>query len=89
MYCLVIYDVVSNKRRLKLVKILEGYGERVQKSCFEVKIPKSQFKKMLKKIESFYKIDELDNIIIYHISEEKVYRYNEEFIQFEDDLLYF
>ena len=31
-FCLVIYDIVSNKRRLKLAKLLEGYGRRVQRS---------------------------------------------------------
>ena len=36
MFCLIIYDIRSNKRRLKLSKLLEGYGVRVQKSCFEV-----------------------------------------------------
>ena len=26
MFCLIIYDIRSNKRRLKLSKLLEGYG---------------------------------------------------------------
>ena len=30
MFCLIIYDIRSNKRRLKLSKLLEGYGVRVQ-----------------------------------------------------------
>lgn len=30
-FCLVIYDIISNKRRLKFSKILEGYGIRVQR----------------------------------------------------------
>ena len=36
MFCLIIYDIRSNKRRLKLSKLLEGYGVRVQKSCQEM-----------------------------------------------------
>ena len=39
-FCLVIYDIVSNKRRLKLAKLLEGYGVRVQRSCFELALEK-------------------------------------------------
>ena len=32
---LAIYDIVDNKRRNKMVKYLEQYATRVQKSCFE------------------------------------------------------
>lgn len=31
---LIIYDIVDNKRRLAMVKLLESYGRRVQKSAF-------------------------------------------------------
>ena len=33
---LVIYDIVSDKRRTKFVKFVEKYGFRVQKSAFEM-----------------------------------------------------
>ena len=32
---LIIYDIVDNKIRLKMVKCLERYSVRVQKSAFE------------------------------------------------------
>ena len=32
---LVIYDITNNKKRKKMVKCLEQYAIRVQKSCFE------------------------------------------------------
>ena len=32
---LVIYDIVDNKMRNRMVKCLSGYAVRVQKSCFE------------------------------------------------------
>lgn len=32
---LAIYDITDNKRRGSMVKCLQGYGIRVQKSCFE------------------------------------------------------
>ena len=33
---LVIYDISENRRRARMVKCLERYGVRVQKSAFEV-----------------------------------------------------
>ena len=35
-FVLIIYDIVDNKRRVKLAKYLQGYGFRVQKSALEV-----------------------------------------------------
>jgi CRISPR-associated protein Cas2 len=32
---MISYDVVDNKNRLKLMKFLKDYGDRVQKSVFE------------------------------------------------------
>ncbi|MCA6639235.1 CRISPR-associated endonuclease Cas2 [Streptococcus thermophilus] len=60
MFCLIIYDIRSNKRRLKLSKLLEGYGVRVQKSCFEVDLSRNDYQSLLKDIEGFYKADEED-----------------------------
>lgn len=35
MLVMISYDVVEDKKRLKLMKFLKDYGERVQKSVFE------------------------------------------------------
>ena len=35
MFYLVCYDIVSDRRRNKVSKLLEAYGLRVQKSVFE------------------------------------------------------
>lgn len=72
MFCLIIYDIRSNKRRLKLSKLLEGYGVRVQKSCFEVDLSRNDYQSLLKDIESFYKDDEEDSIIVYVTTKEEV-----------------
>ena len=87
-YSLVIYDIRENKRRVELAKMLEGYGQRVQHSCFEVKTTRVIYQKLLNEIESFYCLDCGDNIIIYHISKNKVYRYNSELVRFDDDLIF-
>lgn len=43
---LVIYDITDNKRRSKLVKILESYGFRVQKSAFEARLSDKQYRNL-------------------------------------------
>lgn len=45
---LVIYDIVDNKRRSKMVKCLEGFGVRVQKSAFEAYLNKKRYEKLVK-----------------------------------------
>lgn len=64
-YALIIYDIVDNTRRNQLVKCLQGYGFRVQKSCFEVLISKNLFQKMKHEVGK-YATDE-DSIRIYQI----------------------
>ena len=64
-YALIIYDIVDDKRRNRLVKFVQGYGFRVQKSCFEVYIRKTLFQKLKTEIEQF--ATEEDNIRIYRI----------------------
>jgi len=39
---LVIYDIVDNKRRSRMVKCVERYGIRVQKSAFEAFLSKKK-----------------------------------------------
>lgn len=64
-YVLIIYDIIDNKRRLKLAKLLNGYGFRVQKSAFEAKISKKLYRKLKKEIESYASSE--DSIRIYKI----------------------
>lgn len=46
---LVIYDVVDNKTRNHLVKCLERYGVRVQKSAFEALLNRKQYEAMMRR----------------------------------------
>ncbi len=64
-FCLVIYDIMSNKRRLKLVKILQGFGIRVQRSCFEMQLRRSDYHELVKVLERFYDEESGDDIAIY------------------------
>ena len=48
---LIIYDIIDNKRRSKMVKLLESYGVRVQKSAFEILINRTQYLEIIKGIK--------------------------------------
>lgn len=65
-FCLVIYDIVSNKRRIKFAKTMSGYGFRVQKSAFEAMIRPVVYKKMIEEIPKLID-DTEDSIRIYRI----------------------
>lgn len=61
---LMIYDIVDTKRRNKMVKCLECYGVRVQKSAFEALLNRKQYAKML--AESSVLIDQAtDSLRVY------------------------
>ncbi len=47
---LVVYDISDPKRLYRVAKILEDYGERVQKSKFEIQIGDREFKIMYARI---------------------------------------
>jgi CRISPR-associated protein Cas2 len=42
----IAYDSPSNKRRRKLAKLLEGYGERLQWSVFECHLQPNQLRRL-------------------------------------------
>ena len=89
-FCIIIYDIVSNKRRLKLAKLLEGFGLRVQRSCFEVDLEKSNYQTLIRELEDFYDPDQLDNIIVYLGNREETLRLNTDEIEIEkEDCLFF
>lgn len=63
---LIIYDIISNKHRVKMAKLLSSYGARVQKSAFEARLTKRQYDKMLSDIEKMLKPE--DNVRIYRMT---------------------
>jgi len=46
MFTIVSYDVVDDKRRTKVLKLLKGYGTHVQYSVFECYLNQQQFAKL-------------------------------------------
>ena len=73
---MIIYDIISNKQRVKMAKLLSGYGNRVQKSAFEARLDKKRYARLLKDIKKLMMPD--DNVRIY-----KLHSY-EEIITFGD-----
>lgn len=65
---LVIYDIVSNKRRNKFVRLLESYGVRVQKSAFEMIINTRQYNQLVQRIPLL--IEKEDNVRVYKLKPE-------------------
>jgi CRISPR-associated protein Cas2 len=64
-FVLVIYDICVNKDRYRLVKLLNGYGFRVQKSAFEAMLTESKYQKLIKALPPYAK--EGDSIRVYKI----------------------
>ncbi|MBE5871081.1 MAG: CRISPR-associated endonuclease Cas2 [Lachnospiraceae bacterium] len=64
-FVLIIYDIVSNKKRVKFAKYLQGYGFRIQKSAFEAVIKENIYRKMLAGIPQF--VSSEDSVRVYKI----------------------
>ena len=64
-FVLIIYDIIDNRKRNKLAKLLEGYGFRIQKSAFEAMLTKSKYKKLLTELEPYGTTE--DSVRIYKI----------------------
>lgn len=47
---LIVYDVMEDKRRLKVAGCLEALGERVQKSVFEAYLTPAELEKLMKRL---------------------------------------
>lgn len=61
---IVCYDVPDDKRRIKIAKCLDGYGDRIQFSVFEALLDITLVEKLVKSLNEL--IDEKeDNIRIY------------------------
>ncbi len=67
-FYLVAYDISNNKRRRKLALILGDYGQRVQKSVFEIWLEADTKKRLLKRLKRLLKTDE-DSVRLYRLCE--------------------
>ncbi len=67
-FFVVCYDIVDDKKRTRIAKIMEGFGKRVQKSVFECFLTDREFEEMKKKVEKEMDF-EIDSINYYLLCE--------------------
>ena len=65
----VSYDIVDNRRRRRMSKLLDQFGVRIQKSVFELDLEEKDLPRLLKRIENT--IDPVeDSVRIYRLTSE-------------------
>ncbi len=61
------YDITNDKRRRKLVKIMEGSARRVQFSVFETCLTGGQLEKVIERSMPYVKPDAGDSLRVYRV----------------------
>lgn len=67
MFVVISYDIVDDRRRLKVAQKLEDYGTRVQYSVFECILEEEKLKELQKGLVSL--IEEEDSLRFYQLCE--------------------
>ncbi|KAB8146093.1 CRISPR-associated endonuclease Cas2 [Chloroflexia bacterium SDU3-3] len=67
MLYLISYDISNDRRRQKLAKLLEGFGQRVQWSVFECDLDQREYGLLAKKLKKVVREKEGDNLRIYRL----------------------
>lgn len=65
-FCVVAYDISDNRRRNKIIKVLDKYGIRVNYSVYECMFTHIQFGKVQERIAKLI-VDKEDTVIFYPI----------------------
>jgi CRISPR-associated protein Cas2 len=65
MFVVVAYDIVDDRKRLRVAKLMKSYGVRVQKSVFECILDDRRYLKMKEQVEKL--IDWEDDGVRYYI----------------------
>ena len=66
MFVVIAYDIVCDRRRQRLAKLLSGYGERVNFSVFECDLKPRQFDRLQQRIAKSINPDE-DRVRFYEL----------------------
>ena len=64
MLILVSYDIPNDRRRVKIAKALEDFGDRVQYSVFECDLEQEHFERLRRRLEKLVEKDD-DNVRFY------------------------
>lgn len=73
MFILVSYDIPDDRRRTRLAKVLQDYGERVQYSVFECDLTQKQLQQMLREVKRVIS-EAQDSVRVYGLCQECVKR---------------
>ena len=65
---LVTYDISEDRKRNKVIKLLNEYGKRIQFSCFEIEIHSKKLSYLVSKLQELID-NETDRLFIFPISE--------------------
>ena len=76
LFVVVAYDITDDRRRLRVMKMLQGYGEHVQESVFECHLKRSVYRQMLQRLRKLMNKGE-DNVRLYHLCRTDVERIRE------------
>ncbi len=65
-FYILTYDIVDDKRRIKIAKIMESMGDRVQYSVFEAYLTPPELQKLLKRVGKVMMTKE-DSVRVYFL----------------------
>jgi CRISPR-associated protein Cas2 len=71
MFTIISYDIVDDKRRTRVMKLLKGYGTRVQYSVFECTLSSSELAKLRSELTGLIDRNS-DSIRCYRLSRDAV-----------------
>lgn len=73
MFWVVCYDIPDNRRRHKIMKLLEGYGRRAQYSVFECHLSPARLDKLTKQLKTLINPEE-DDVRLYPLNQADIQR---------------
>lgn len=73
MFVVVAYDIADNRRRLKVMKLLEGYGQHTQESVFECDLEARDYRQMMQRLGKLIS-QRADSVRCYHLCAADVQR---------------
>lgn len=65
MFVIIAYDISDNRRRYRISRLLEGFGDRVQESVFETVLERSRFEILVERARKLIKEEEGDSVRFY------------------------
>ncbi len=66
LFCVIAYDIADDRRRYKIIKIIEKHGVRINYSVYECMLTQSQLDKIQKKIDELI-VRKEDTVVYYPI----------------------